>query len=311
MPPQVVNGYTVQVVSPVNGIHTRDRRPDITVLGTGPGATIDIQVEWRTTRATQSTPPLGPWAPTATYTTEFLDAGSGTPQAVEAPTDLTYTTWWYRARVGDKDANIWGEWTGQFWLDVYPILGSTSEYIDINIGVETPTHLDSTVSYLEMNIGIEPTEMLDTIQYAEMNVGVSENLKLAAEYSTLNVFPPTGEYLAAHYSALNVVTDETPVPHIWWIRPEQGKEGYVFNIYGHGFGQFQNEFDGIVKLGNLTCAITRWEVMPRSALTDADLKIMHGMGLDPDEITVEHGWIVAIVPTGAVSSMVTVVLEDD
>ena len=36
-----------------------------------------------------------------------------------------------------------------------------------------------------------------------------------------------------------------------------------------------------------------------------------GIGLAPDTITPEHGWIVAIVPTGAVSADVQVVLEDD
>ncbi len=39
-------------------------------------------------------------------------------------------------------------------------------------------------------------------------------------------------------------------------------------------------------------------------------EIVQGQGLDPDIITPEYGWIVAVVPSGAVSSMVKVVLED-
>ena len=39
-------------------------------------------------------------------------------------------------------------------------------------------------------------------------------------------------------------------------------------------------------------------------------EIVKGQGVDPDKITPEHGWIVAVVPSGAVSSMVQVVLEE-
>lgn len=304
------NGFSVQILSPVNGFHSRDRRPDITVVGVSSLLSpVDLQIEWRTTKAVWTGTA---WTPTPTYTSEFLDSVSGSPQVMEPPTDLAYFTWWYRARAGDKDTNTWSEWSPQYFLDVYPILGSATEYIDLNIGVLQPVVLDTATAYLDMNIGVFPhTELTTLVSYLDINVGVMEHLKIAAEYLNLNIYQPTGEYQAAIYADLNMVSDETPVPHIWWVRPEQGKEGYVFNIFGHGFGEFQNQYDGIVKLGNLTCAIARWEVVPRSALTDADLRIIRGMGLDPDEITVEHGWVVAIVPTGAVSSMVQVVLEDD
>jgi hypothetical protein len=53
-----------------------------------------------------------------------------------------------------------------------------------------------------------------------------------------------------------------PEPHIWWIRPEQGKEGYLFNIFGHGFGQVQGLYDGLVYLGGLLCPVVRWVLVP-------------------------------------------------
>lgn len=309
--PPVVNGYSVTIISPTNGIKTRDRRPDITVVGTSVLGPVDIQVEWRTAVATQSTP-TGPWVPAPTYVSEFLGSVSGSPQVLEPPADLTYFTWYYRARAGDKSSNTWGSWSPQYWLDVYPILGSASEYVDMNIGVVLPIVLDSTVAYLDINVGVEPESPLDElVRYLNINVGVMPQWRVGAEYSEMNVYQPTGPLLSAHYSDINAVSGETPAPHIWWVRPEQGREGYVFNIYGHGFGEFQNQYDGIVKLGNLTCQIVRWEVVARSALSDADLKIIHGMGLDPDQITVEHGWLVAVVPSGAVSSNIRVILEDD
>ncbi len=260
--PPLVNGFGIEFVSPVNGYHSRDRRPDLLVIGHSLlGTPVDIEVEWRTQKAFRSTP-LDPWLPAPTYVSSFPGAVAETPQIIEPPVDLTFTTWWYRGRVGNSSTGTWSDWSSQYYLDVYPILGSTAEYVDINIGIEQPSTIDVLAAYLDMNVGIETTSLLPLVRYLDLNVGVESKLKLAAEYMNLNVYPPTGTYQAAVYTDLNMVTDETPVPHIWWIRPEQGKEGYVFNIYGHGFGAFQNEYNGEVRLGNLVCSISRWEIVP-------------------------------------------------
>lgn len=261
--PPVVNGYSVEILGPNNGYSSRDRRPDVTVVGYASVATtLDLQVEWRTELAVYNSV-TQIWSPAPTQTTTILGAVSGSPQVAEPPNDLTFTTWWYRVRAGNATTNIWGAWSGQQWLDVYPILGSTSKYIDANIGVLNPTTIVATVAYLDMNVGVEIKDPVPNVAaYLPMNVGVQDKLKLSAEYLTLNVYPPTGKYQAATYLDLNTVADQTPVPHIWWIRPEQGKEGYVFNIYGHGFGDFQNQYDGKVRIGNLVCSIARWEKIP-------------------------------------------------
>lgn len=274
--PPLVNGFGVEFVAPVNGFHSRDRRPELTVIGVSlVGTPVDIQIEWRTQKATQpgtNPTPTTPWVPTPTYTTTLQDAISGTPQNIEPPTDLSYQTWWYRGRVGNSDTNVWSDWSAQYFLDIYPILGSAAEYVNINIGIETLPRLDFAAAYLEMNVGVGNEDQLVLSRYLEMNVGVGSNLKLAAEYSNMNVYPPPGEITTAIYTDLNTVTDETPVPHIWWIRPEQGKEGYIFNIYGQGFGAFQNQFDGEVRLGSLVCSIARWDIVP-AALVASTVKV--------------------------------------
>ena len=263
LPP--VNGFTTQILAPVNGASTRAKRPILTVVGTSAiSDPVDIQVEWRTVKATQAgtnPTPSTPWLPAATYTTTLEDAVSGTQQSIQPPADLLYTTWWYRVRTGNSTTNVWGAWTPQFFLSVYPVMGSAEKYIDMNVGVENAAVLNA-VAYIEMNVGVVVTPEELTAAYIEMNVGLDKQFKIAAEYLDMNIFQQLAAYKTAEYSDLNVVTDETPLPHIWWIRPEQGREGYVFNIYGHGFGSFQNEFDGKVMLGNLECVISRWEIQP-------------------------------------------------
>ena len=258
--PPTVNGYSSLILGPNNGFASRDKRPDVTVVGYASVVTaLDLQVEWRTELAIYNSS-TQVWSPPPKQTTTLLGAVSGSPQVMEPPNDLTFTTWWYRVRAGNATTNVWGAWSAQQWLDVYPILGSTVKYIDANVGVLNAATISKAVAYLEMNVGVELKATLpSTAAYLPMNVGIQDNLKISAEYITLNVYPPTGKHQAATYLDLNMVTDQTPTPHIWWIRPEQGREGYVFNIYGHGFGDFQNQYDGKVRIGNLVCPIARWE----------------------------------------------------
>lgn len=264
--PPYVNGYRAFVTDPHSGASSNDRTPQITVVGynEAPGGTVDLQVEWRRQLAIETTP--GNWSPAATYTVSIPDVVNESPTFTEPPTDLAYGTWYVRVRAGNADTNFWGGWSTQVWLDVRPRLGSFAQYIDMNVGLEPPP-LAGTVAYIEMNVGVDPAALdLNLAAYAEMNVGVEPTPMGATAYTDLNVGPNFGALRVAAYTDFNAVTDETPIPHIWWIRPEQGKEGFVFNIYGQGFGAFQGEFDGRVMLGALQCSISRWEIVPPELL---------------------------------------------
>lgn len=303
----VVNGYTIEIVSPVNGATVRDAKPTILFVPTSIlGDPVDVQVEWRTTVPVLPYPYVT-WSPAPTYSQELTGLSSGDTHSVQPPTDLTQRSWWYRLRAGNLSANVWGAWTqANQYLDVQAIIGSIASYLDMNIGVMSRVTMDAVV-YMDLNVGTAVVPSLDVAaSYSDMNVGIFSVWKLAAQYSDLNISPVLEALASTTYLDLNVTTEQ-PDPVIWWIRPEQGREGYVFNIYGHGFGDFQNQYDGQVRLGEYICQISRWEkVTEQSGVAHI---IKHGMALDPDEITTEYGWIVAIVPTGALSAMVKVVLR--
>lgn len=267
---------------------------------------VDVQIEWRTQR-----PYLDPffWQPAPTYASEYLALPSDEEAILTSPAALTYTTWYYRVRAGSKATNVWGEWSpAQRFLDVSPVLGSTAGYIDLNIGA---SYLDATgaIAYIDLNVGMpETTELMVVATTVDLNVGVLSQWKQTQSYADLNVYPPTEPYNPMRYADLNV-SPGVPTPHIWWIRPEQGLEGYVFHIFGHGFGAFPGEYSGTVYLGALACQVVEWLIEPDTSTGPEDRVIIHGQGLDPDVITVEHGRITVVVPFGAVSAMVKVVLE--
>lgn len=304
-----VNRYLITVQAPPNGATVRSLTPTITVLPVSELSTpVDVQVEWRT-QPPWYNPDTYTWIPSPTYVSEYLAAASDFPLEVTPPGPLSYTTWFFRARAGSKTLDLWSDWTASArYVDVNPILGSTTSYIEMNVGA-TGLEWAGAVAYLDLNVGVEQEDAAAAVlAYSDMNVGVDPKWKQTTSYSDMNVYPPTGEYLPAGYADMYVLV-ERPTPHIWWIRPEQGREGYVFHIFGHGFGQQVNEYDGSVWLGALECQVVRWVTVPQSATTPEEMRITRGSGLESDDITVEHGWITVVVPPGAVTALVRVVLE--
>lgn len=299
-----VNDYRVTILSPDNGAGVSSTTPTVVVKPESLAETpVDVQVEWRTQQPTRNA--AGLWSPNPTYATSHTGVASGTTLDVSPPAPLLQTSWFYRVRAGSQVSGLWTDWTSPArYLDVQAVLGSTAAYTDMNVGV-TQTFDGSVIAYSDMNVGAE--EVLPTLaRYSDLNVGLNPGWLLSARYTDLNVYPPTGEFLTAKYSDLNVDSTLRPIPHIWWIRPEQGREGYVFHVYGHGFGAFQTEWDGKVVLGALVCPVIRWE---RITALDPPDQIMRADDPVNDLRDPEHGWITVVVPVNAVSGMVQVVLE--
>lgn len=260
-PPLPVNGYSVTVTAPVSGFVSRSQRPVISFSATSIlNDPVDVQVEWQT-----SDPSRMGWV--AVYTNSLLALGSGSAQTVQPPTNLDYRTWWYRLRSGKLSTNTWGLWTDSSrHVNVQAVLGSTSAYVELNVGVVSPPVLNAT-AYVDFNIGRgEDTKLSSKTVYSDLNIGLDPRIKVAIAYSDMNVYPFSNVRSFVQYSDLNVVPTK-PNPTIWWIRPEQGKEGYVFNIFGHGFGGYKGQYSGVVRIGNLVCDIASWTLVPAAPRT--------------------------------------------
>ena len=307
-PPVPKNGYLIEILSPYNGETIRSLLPEVTVIPTSIlHDPVDVQVEWRTSQPGYDSD-AHVWTPPPTHTSEHLAVPSGEPLVIVPPNPLTYVTWYYRVRAGSAASGLWTSWTpSQRHLNLSPVMGSVAGYLDMNVGVAV--EWSNATAYLDMNVGVaEQDPVGSVVAVADLNVGVDVVWVQTTSYADLNIAPALGAYLPTRYADLNVAAGK-PTPHLWWIRPEQGREGYVFHLYGHGFGAFQAEWDGRVHLGSLICPVIRWLVVPATFTSSEDQIISHGSGLEQDQITVEYGWITVLVPVGAVSAMVKVVLE--
>ena len=307
-PPVPKNGYLIEILSPYNGETLRTLLPEVTLIPTSIlDDPVDVQVEWRTTQPGYNSDTYQ-WVPAPTHVSEHLAAPSGEPLVIVPPNPLTYVVWYYRVRAGSVASDLWTSWTpSQRHLSLAPMIGSVAGYLDMNVGVIL--EWSNATAYLDMNVGVAEQDPVDSVVVvSDMNVGVDIEWVQTSSYADLNVAPVLGAYQSSRYADMNVAAGK-PTPHLWWIRPEQGREGYVFHLFGHGFGAFQAEWDGRVRLGNLICPVIRWLVVPATFTSPEDQIISHGSGLELDQITVEYGWITVLVPVGAVSAMVKVVLE--
>lgn len=281
------------ISSPVTGASTRDRTPGIGVTPfSGVSPTADVQIAWRTAVNGADV-----------YLTSAADLPLGVETIVSPVTDLTTSTWFFRARAGNADTNSWGPWTAWQWVVVRPVPGFAHIYMDYNVGVQNIDPIPKTYLYLDFNVGLVFNQQEDGYAYLDFNVGLEPKPKLAAEYVNLNIVPRFGKYRRAAYLDFNVDDTAPQVPHIWWIRPTSGKEGLAFNIYGQGFGVSQGEYDATVKLGDLVCPVTHWEYVPAGSGTPYINQIT-------GQTNVPHEWIVALVPDGAESGLVKIVLEE-
>jgi hypothetical protein len=100
------------------------------------------------------------------------------------------------------------------------------------------------------------------------------------------------------YLLANVDTS-TPTPHIWYVFPTFGREGWEFRIVGYGFGDSQATYSGSATLDGVALSILAWELI---AETGTDLAI------DPlaDLAEPEHQQIRTSVPIGGTSGLVIV-----
>jgi hypothetical protein len=93
------------------------------------------------------------------------------------------------------------------------------------------------------------------------------------------------------------VDTTTPTPHIWYLFPTFGREGWEFRIVGYGFGDSQAAFGGSATLNGLAVAVISWELVAAT-----------GLAIDPLDDTAEpvHQLIRATVPAGGSSGLVIV-----
>lgn len=280
-PGKPVNGYWVQTLGPRLGSEGTALRPMVSFRGQSWDAG---SMSYEVVFSTQAT--FGALLLSMSGSCGHLADVQVTPSI-----DLPRKTVYWRVRVGRE--GLWSEWASGWFL----ITASTlvcAAYVDMNVGYGPPP--GDAVAYVDMNVG-PAWQAWVAASYADLNLGPAFDRLETASYADLNVGPAWQYADSGTYVDVNVTGDD-PVPSIWWIRPAWGKSGWVFHLFGHGFGDFKEEFDGNVLVGERVAEISVWERVPA---TGGAPEIVQGPTEADEVLTVEHGHIVVVVPSGLAS----------
>lgn len=118
------------------------------------------------------------------------------------------------------------------------------------------------------------------------------------DFSNVGATTPTDgrSYL---YDFCDVKAGLTPEPHIWFVRPTYGKEGWEFDIVGYGFGATQATWSALVKLNAVTCPVDLWLDVPSEPWP-------HTIDESTNTADPPHQRVTCQVPVGGQSGPITV-----
>lgn len=208
-------------------------------------------------------------------------------RSILVTTSLTSgTTYFWRVRTGDTAGTTFGAWSAA--IEFVPDTNMGRAYQDVyeNVGREVASPERGTVDVYE-NVGIDDRVVLTGTDYVFGNVGV-----------VIPSNPPASEYMY-----WGDVSSNTPVPHIWWLKPSSGRPGDGIQIVCFGAGDLQATFNGQVEIymgatgGWQSVSVNTWQVFPPTANAYTGLRTLDEAA---NVIDMQHQIIEITVPSGAV-----------
>ena len=163
---------------------------------------------------------------------------------------------------------------------------------------------DLNASATSPDTGVPPSDMgpAGTDWFYRTTVTDTDDSTFTTSPSRTLTFEDPIDFRRHLYLLANVDTS-TPTPHIWYLFPTFGREGWEFKIIGFGFGDTQGQHTGTARLNALAVGIISWSGVAELAST-----LVIDPGLDIAEP--EHQDIRATVPTGGASGLIFVETDD-
>lgn len=248
--------------------------------GTGP--TYDVLHEWDTVNTFDS----------GALIQDSNTGVSGPTDEGVPPSDMGGGVWYYRVTVTDNNdsASTTSATVTLTWFD--QIDGDRFEYLLANNGVAfNPTDTASGSPYDGETLDF------DRFLYLLINTGVA--FYPTDTLSTANPYDGDVKDFDRFLYLLAATTSGVPTPHIWYVFPAFGREGWEFTIVGYGFGDTQATYTGTATLNGLAVSVLSWELIAA---------VGTGMEIDPvaNVANPVHQLITATVPSGGESGLVVV-----
>lgn len=222
---------------------------------------------------------------TVVWTQTTLNHADGIVQVTTGPlTDGTL--YWWRTRSAATGTTGWGAWSAVWQVTPDINTGRGYAYVDINVGIQPILDAD-VAEYVNLNAGVQITLDADAVEYVNINTGVEITRKSDG----------------LEYGYVGDVNTDTPNPHIWFLRPNYGREGDGVSIVGFGFGDLVSTFSGVVEVdwGGVTgwqsVPVVSWQTFPPTVDAYGPDRTLNEF---TNEIDMQHTTIEIVVPPGAI-----------
>lgn len=221
---------------------------------------------------------------TVDWTTNQLEKPDGNVSALITGM-VDDSRYYWRARVKESGAQgVWGAWTTPWEMIIDTGAGRAFGYVETNFGTSI-SQQSAEVSYVYSNIGWLPVPDSEAMGYLYENVSV--------------IYFVEGDWSA--YVESGDVSTNTPIPHIWFLKPRSGRPGAGIRIFGFGFGDLQTTFDAVIEIDYgvgdwQSVQPISWQTYPPDANAYTALRM-----LDPDTeyIDMQHTVVEVTVPDDA------------
>lgn len=241
------------------------------VAHTGSGTATDVQVE------ISQTPDFAAVDWNATLLTQ--PDGHVTVIATGL-TDLT--TYYWRARAAYAGSGLWQPWSPIWSFTVDTATGRAFGWVDLNSGLGVVSDPDG-VWHAEENVGMVFTPDADATGVVHENVSM--------------LLIPDGD--AYGYVHEGDVSTNTPVPHLWFLKPPAGRPGDGIRIFCFGVGDLQATYGAVVEVrypaprGWVAVPVISWQTYPPTVNAYTELR-----ELDPsaEKIDMQHQVVEITVP---------------
>ena len=269
--------WAIAAVAPLSGDRTPMLQPDLQALVNA--AVPPMSVEWQLAANWGFSPLL--------FTSTDAGVGNGPTLKIVSSALTNGSTYYWRARSGDG-AGVWGAWSEvqSFTVDLNQGRGYGEIYI--NNGNNTDTDREDYASgAIFINQGVTTGTVSSDTLYTYINLG----------------FVPFDGLSWAEQMYWGDVSDNTPTPHIWWLKPNAGRSGDGIQIVCFGVGDLQSTFNGVVEIykgiadGWEAVPINSWQAYPATVNAYTELRTMDEWENYTD---MQHQVVEITVPAGAI-----------
>jgi hypothetical protein len=267
-----IGSYELAITSPANGTRLPALAVPVGYFLSSTGPAMDAEFQAATDAGFSN----------LVYSNTFSGQGSGAHSFTVSAGLVNKTTYYLRGRVTEAGLGAWGAWSPVVTFTPDLDAGKGWAYSNFNIGADYFPDPD-VAAFVDFNVGAQHFPDADAVHFVNENVGAA-------------FFPASQSWHFAHWGD---VSTNTPVPHLWFLKPAAGRSGDGIQLYCFGVGDLPATYAGVVEIdmgggqGWVSLPVVGWQTFPATPAAYTAARV-----LDPENalIDMQHTVVSVTIP---------------